>query len=60
MDSIFIVLKIKLTTGVHMSLPWCYIHVYGHNSQHINWYISQISGERLQDHLSSGLNTSHY
>ena len=26
-----------------------YIHVYDHNSQHVYWYIGQISGERLQD-----------
>ena len=32
MDRIFMILKIKLTTGVHLSLPWGYIHVYDHNS----------------------------
>ena len=26
-----------------------------HNIQHVYWYMQQISGERLQDHWSSGL-----
>ena len=27
------ILKIKLTPGVHLSLPWSYIQVYDHNRQ---------------------------
>ena len=33
------------------------IYIYMYVKQ-IYWYISQISGERLQDHWSSGLNNS--
>ena len=32
MDRIFMILK-KVTSGVHLPLPWCYIHIYDHNSQ---------------------------
>ena len=48
----FFYLKKKLTPGVALNWPWGYIHVYYHSS---HWYISQVSGERLQDHWSSGL-----
>ena len=54
---IFMILKKrKMTPEVHLLLPWGYIsvHVYDYNSQ-AYWNISQISGERLQDHCSSGL-----
>ena len=47
-------LKKKLTPGVALTRPWGYIHVDYHSS----WYISQVSGERLQDHWSSGFNTA--
>ena len=53
MDRIFMILKIKLTTGVHQSLPRGYIHEYVHISQ-TSLLVYQISGERLQDHWSSG------
>ena len=33
MDRICMNMKIKLTPGVHLSLPWGCIHVYDHNSQ---------------------------
>ena len=35
MDRLFVILKIKLTPGVHRSMLWGYIHVhvYDHNSQ---------------------------
>ena len=55
MDRIYIILKIKLTPVLHLSLPEGYIHYiyYGHNRQTSLWvYISQISGECLQDHNS--------
>ena len=42
MDRIFMILKIKWTTGVHLSLSWGYIHVYDH--KFISRYlISQVS-----------------
>ena len=34
----------------------CIIYMYAHIRQ-VYWYISQISGERLQDHWSSGCRT---
>ena len=46
-------LKKKLTSGVALTRPWGYIHVYYHSRQTVFWYISQVSGERLQDHWSS-------
>ena len=48
-------LKKKLTPGVALTRPWGYIHVCYHSRQTIYWYISQVSGERLQDHWSSCL-----
>ena len=48
-------LKKKLTPEVALTLPRGYIHVYYHSSyKQVYWYISQVSGERLQDHWSSG------
>ena len=47
-------LKKKLTPEVALTLTWGYIH----NTilvKQVYWYISQVSGERLQDHWSSGL-----
>ena len=49
------ILKKKLTPGVALTRPWGYIHV--HITilvKQVYWYISQVSGERLQDHWSSG------
>ena len=46
-------LKKKLTPEVALTLTWGYIH----NTilvKQVYWYISQVSGERLQDHWSSG------
>ena len=46
-------LKKKLTPEVALTLTWGYIH----NTilvKPVYWYISQVSGERLQDHWSSG------
>ena len=43
-------LKKKLTPGVVLTLPWGYVHVYYHSS---GIYLG-VSGERLQDHWSSG------
>ena len=43
-------LKKKLTPGVALTWPCGYIHVV----KQVYWYISQASGERLQDHWSSG------
>ena len=46
-------LKKKLTPEAALTLPWGYIH----NTilvKQVYWYISQVSGERLQDHWSSG------
>ena len=48
MDRIFMILKRKLTPGVNILM-----HVYGHYSQRN--LLVYISGERLQDHWSSGL-----
>ena len=49
MDRIFMILKKKLT------LPWGYIHIHMNIIvRPVHLYISQISGERLQDHWSSG------
>ena len=45
-------LKKKLTQVVALTLPWGYIHVYYHSSQ--TSLLVFISGERLQDHWSSG------
>ena len=42
------ILKIKLSPVVHLSLSWGYTHAYDHNKQ-VYWSIYQISGERLQD-----------
>ena len=53
MGRIFVILKIKLTPGVHLSLPWGYMYMTIIVKQ-VYWYIFQISGERLQDHWSSG------
>ena len=48
-------LKKKLTSEVALTLPWGYIHVYYTIIvKQVYWYISQVSGERLQDHWSSG------
>ena len=44
MNRIFMKLKQKLNPGDVLTLSWGFIHLYS------NWYISQISGERLQDH----------
>ena len=54
MNRIFMILKIKLPPGVYLSLSWGCIHVYVYNSK-VYGYISQTSGERLQDHWSYGL-----
>ena len=43
-----------MTPEVALTLPWGYIHVYYHSSQ-ISLLVSQVLGERLQDHWSSGL-----
>ena len=44
MDRICKILKIKLTAGVHLSLPWGYIHAYDNDSQFIGIYPrSQVS-----------------
>ena len=48
MDRIFMILKRKLTPGVNILM-----HVYGHYSQ--TNLLVYISGERLQNHWSSGL-----
>ena len=45
-------LKKALNTGVILTLPWGYIHAYNHSSQ-TSLLVSQVSGERLQDHWSS-------
>ena len=54
MDSISMILKIKLTQGFICPCPraiYVYITII---VKHVYWYISQISGESLQDHWSSG------
>ena len=50
-------LKKKLTPGVALTRPWGYIHVRAYITilvKQVYWYIFQVSGERLQDHWSSG------
>ena len=59
MDFNFYDLKIKLDPGVVLTLPWGYIHVHYHSSFQVYWYISQVSGECLQDHWSSGIFLVH-
>ena len=63
MDRIFMNLKNKLTSGVIRTLSRGYIHVHVHvydlYSQQVYWYISQILGERLQDHWPSGFLLIH-
>ena len=49
-------LKKKLTPEGILTLSWGYILKYDLYSQ-VYWYISQISGERLQEHWSSDLKT---
>ena len=51
MDRIFAVLKDKLTVVI-LTLPRGYIHVDAHYSQ--TSFLVCISGERLQNHWSSG------
>ena len=53
----FYVFKKKLTPGVALTQPWCYIHVYYHSSQTSLLVYISASGERLEDHWSSGLNS---
>ena len=55
MDMIFMNLEKKLTLGVILTLPWGLIHVYEHYNQRN--LLVYISGERLQDHWSSGYRT---
>ena len=58
MDRILIILKKEFATGVILIKPWGCIHVYDHYRHtllFIYMYIYQISGERLQDHWSSGV-----
>ena len=52
-------LKKKLTPEVALTLTWGYIH----NTilvKQVYWYISQVSGERLQDHWSSGFTLFYF
>ena len=51
-------LKKKLTPEVALTLPLGYIHVNYHLVKQVYSYISQVSGERLQDHWSSGFKIS--
>ena len=52
LNRIFMNLKKKLNPGVVLILSWGCICVYDLYSQQV-YYISQISGEHLQDHWSS-------
>ena len=52
-------LKKKLTPGFVLTLSWGYIHVYTIIVNQVYWDISQVSGERLQDHWSSGTSMSN-
>ena len=49
------ILEIKFTPVVHLSMPlgskYMYMTII---VKQVYWYISQISGERLQDHWSFG------
>ena len=55
MNRIFMNMKKKLNPEDVLTLSWGYIHLYDLYSKQVYWYISQISGERLQDHWSSGM-----
>ena len=56
MDRKFMILKKKLTPGVILTMSWGdIVCVYDHYSRTSLCYVSQISGEPLQDHWSSGL-----
>ena len=46
MDRILIILKKEMAQGLHLLNTIIFKYVY--------WYMKQISGERLQDHWSSG------
>ena len=55
MNRILMNLKKKLTPGGILTLSLGYIHVYDlYSKTRLLVYIFQISGERLQDHWSSG------
>ena len=53
MDRIFIILKKKENGPRASSAPA--LGLYTIIFKHVYWYMQQISGERLQDHWSSGL-----
>ena len=53
-DRIFMILKIKFTRCVYPRSGHIYVYL-TLTGKDVYWYISQISGERLQDHWSSGL-----
>ena len=43
-----------MTLAFFTTLPWGHLHAYYNSSQTIS-LVSQVSGERLQDHWSSGI-----
>ena len=52
MDRILIILKNKMAKGLHLSpAPMLNTIIF----KYAYWYMKQISGERLQDHWSSGM-----
>ena len=52
MDRILIIMKRKMDTRASsVPLMWLFSIIF----KHVYWYIQHISGERLQDHWSSGL-----
>ena len=48
-------LEKKLTPGAILTLPMVLFMYITIQVKKVYWYISQVSGERLQDHWSSGL-----
>ena len=51
-------LKMKLTPRVILTLPTVICMYITIRVKQVYWYISQVSGERLQDHWSSGFKLS--
>ena len=51
----FYVLKKTLTPGVILTLAWGYVQAITILESNKFIYVYQVSGERLQDHWSSGL-----
>ena len=56
MDRILIILKKKMAQGLHAPALGLNTIIF----KYVYWYMKQISGERLQDHWSSGSVVNSY